>query len=299
MRPIELEGKVLSIFPAKPASYGDRAKTPFTWNGFKAASSDPAQIALVAVPTGPRNDICVLDADAKHNGAAWLREHFGDAGPRTRIHSTMNGGQHLIYRNRPGLKLTAGLIAPGIDTRGDGNGYFIWWPSHGCPVLNEGPVADWPASLDQALAAAIEARTKRYMKSATPGVADCVSSMSYEGTRAGEIPKPLYNLVKSLMPGSLPLSRRRVIGILRPLVEARDGRWWDLFGKARTFWKPGGPIADGLITSDATAQLLFMTAALNGTVEKRGADRVWDAIWRGLDPQDINDTQHITAGEEE
>jgi len=44
------------------------------------------------------------------------------------------------------LRSSAGKIAPGIDTRGDG-GYIIWWPAAGLPVLEGTAPAPWPAWL--------------------------------------------------------------------------------------------------------------------------------------------------------
>jgi hypothetical protein len=70
----------------------------------------------------------VLDVDP--DGQDWVAER-ADQLACERIHQT-NRGQHFVYRWPEGLQgksTTAGLIAPGIDTRGEG-GYVVWWPAH-------------------------------------------------------------------------------------------------------------------------------------------------------------------------
>jgi hypothetical protein len=48
-----------------------------------------------------------------------------------------------LFRHRPGIRCSAGRIAPGVDVRGDG-GYLIWWPAAGLAVLRDAPLAPWP-----------------------------------------------------------------------------------------------------------------------------------------------------------
>src|SRR5690349_651904 len=121
-------------------------KRPACENGFHDASADPAEQTrlwagriglLVAVPTGEVSGLAVLDIDRA--GMAWLASANL---PATRQHQTRSGGRHLIYRHRPGLRCSQGVIAPGVDVRAEG-GYVIWWPAHGYAV-DEREVADWP-----------------------------------------------------------------------------------------------------------------------------------------------------------
>jgi len=137
-------------------------KRPLVARGFKDASTD-ADItrawwerwsgALVGVPTGERSGIFVLDIDsAKHLEAdEWLERHAQRL-PDTRMHRTRSGGLHLLFQHRAGLKNTASLLSPGVDTRGNG-GYVIWWPSEGLKVLHGSVLAEVPGWVLDALVA--------------------------------------------------------------------------------------------------------------------------------------------------
>jgi hypothetical protein len=191
MGPFCLEAKVLPVFPCLAN------KKPATPRGFKDATADPKIIDLLwrrywgpltGVPTGTRSGLAVLDIDTKHNGEAWLADFEATHGfARTRVHATRSGGLHLVFKHRPGLKCSAGLIAPGVDVRGDA-GYVIWWPASGGRVLCEGPIAPWPASLDQALAEAEERRGRRIAEKPSDG-----TPMVWQPSQADyRVPRPLY-----------------------------------------------------------------------------------------------------------
>jgi hypothetical protein len=138
------------VFPCKSD------KTPACTRGFHAASADPAGIrslfnrfpgALIGVPTGPDSGVSALDLDTtKHPEAgAWLDQHRAALGDTLVIRSR-SGGQHWVYNDAPGLKCNVSRIATGIDIRAAG-GYVIWWASHGGEILNNAPIAPWPAWL--------------------------------------------------------------------------------------------------------------------------------------------------------
>jgi hypothetical protein len=93
----------------------------------------------------------VLDIDsAKHLEAdEWLERHAQRL-PDTRMHRTRSGGLHLVFQHRAGLKNTASLLSPGVDTRGNG-GYVIWWPSEGLKVLHGSVLAEVPGWVLDAL----------------------------------------------------------------------------------------------------------------------------------------------------
>ena len=85
---------------------------------------------LVGVLTGEASGFFCVDVDPA--GAPWLTENFARL-ECARIHSTRReGGRHLFYAIPAGwrIKNSAGKIAAGIDTRGEG-GQVIWWPEFG------------------------------------------------------------------------------------------------------------------------------------------------------------------------
>ena len=130
-------------------------KRPATRHGLYDATDDPDRIKrflwhdrLIGVPTGGISGLCVLDIDVQHGGELWAIEH-ADRLRNTRAHETKSGGLHLLFQcpdyNVPN---SAGRIAKGIDTRGDG-GYIIWWPAHGYDQINyDLDPALWPRWLD-------------------------------------------------------------------------------------------------------------------------------------------------------
>jgi hypothetical protein len=131
--------------PAIPEEAGGR--------GLHDATSDPEAIRalftkagnaakLVAVPTGSRSGYDVLDIDPRHGGDVWEFEHRHQL-PETRIHQTPGGGRHYVIHHHPGVRNSAGRIAPGVDVRGEG-GYAIWPPSVGYQVVHDVEPADWP-----------------------------------------------------------------------------------------------------------------------------------------------------------
>ena len=110
-----------------------RGKTPAVAGGLKAATTDRDQITAwwtenptynVAIATGAVSGIFVVDADGPD---AERKLHRLDL-PATVTAMTARG-RHLYFKypNTP-VRNTAGKIAPGIDTRGDG-GYVLAPPS--------------------------------------------------------------------------------------------------------------------------------------------------------------------------
>jgi hypothetical protein len=127
-------------------------KRPATPHGFKDATADLEALStlwqeypgeLIGVSTGIPSGIDALDIDVKHPEAVAWWQNNRDRFPGTRVHRTRSGGLHLLFRHNEGVRCTAGKIALGIDTRGT-DGYVIWWPAAGLPVLSGAPTATWP-----------------------------------------------------------------------------------------------------------------------------------------------------------
>jgi hypothetical protein len=136
-------------FPCFPCGSSKRPASP---HGFKDASADPATLRvlwrkhpgeLVGVATGWISGIDVLDLDVKHPEAKRWWENNQHRFPLTRIHQTRSGGVHLLFQRHDLIRCTAGKIALGVDTRGEG-GYLIWWPATGLPILSKAAPATWP-----------------------------------------------------------------------------------------------------------------------------------------------------------
>lgn len=121
---------------AVPPSPG---KHPRTAHGCKDATTDAQQIrdwwtswpdAHVAIATGAESGLVVLDVDPRHGGDDSLAELETKHGKADTVEAlTGSGGRHLFFAH-PGYKIgnTAGRVAAGLDTRGDG-GYVIAAPS--------------------------------------------------------------------------------------------------------------------------------------------------------------------------
>jgi hypothetical protein len=123
------------VFPVRPN------KAPYTQNGFKDATLDPATIRLfwrkwpdanIGIPTGEASGWLVLDIDPRHGGDASLTaliEQYGPL-PETIEARTGGGGHHIIFSYTQGsnIRNSAGRLGEGIDVRGEG-GYIVAPPS--------------------------------------------------------------------------------------------------------------------------------------------------------------------------
>lgn len=112
------------------------AKIPLIKGWQQQASDDPevhklwvnmfrGKMTHYGIPTGPTNDLLVLDVDLKGNGYETLKKYQI---PDTAWQSTPSGGRHYLFRypkdgHRYGNRVQ---FAPGLDTRGEG-GYIVWY----------------------------------------------------------------------------------------------------------------------------------------------------------------------------
>jgi Bifunctional DNA primase/polymerase, N-terminal/Primase C terminal 1 (PriCT-1) len=130
---LALAGRGMHVFPCRV-----RDKRPATENGFLDATTSLAIIrewwslipdANIGLATGAVSGVFVLDIDSPE-AETKLHEIEAEFGllPQT-VESITGKGRHLFFRY-PGVtvRCTQGVIAPGIDTRGDG-GYVLAPPS--------------------------------------------------------------------------------------------------------------------------------------------------------------------------
>jgi KaiC/GvpD/RAD55 family RecA-like ATPase len=120
---------------------GSPGKHPLTEHGLNDATTDEKQIrewwdrwpwANVIIRTGMVGDRCLvaLDIDPRHDGDENLQmlEARHGALPTTPRQITGSQGQHFLFWSKVPVRNTAGKIARGIDTRGEG-GYVVAAPS--------------------------------------------------------------------------------------------------------------------------------------------------------------------------
>jgi len=286
-----LEGRPLPICP-----YG-ADKKPTCRGGFNAASADPKVIdelwrlysgPLTGVATGERSGLAVLDVDTKNKGEAWLANFYGFDWPRTRCHATKSGGLHFVFQHREGLKSSRDLIARGVDVRASG-GAIIWWPQAGYRVLCEGPVAPWPARLDEAIAegqarrgrraAENHARYDAALRGERGRDAPLVSQRQQGDYR--EVPKLLYWTLCRLMRDAPKHNQRRVRGILSVVTEKGEdeGRNDALYWAGRRLREL---IVEGVLSLIDAEKLLLGAAHLSGYVQKDGVGDTMATIHSGL-----------------
>lgn len=135
---LEFADAGFAVFPCRERGGRGDIKSPYTTNGFKAATTDREQIrrwwkkwprALIGLPTG-MNGIAVLDLDRKNgkNGDFELLDrgllHRAKVSVRT-----PSGGKHLIFKDLDGLTPTTGKLPNGkaianVDVRAAGS-YII------------------------------------------------------------------------------------------------------------------------------------------------------------------------------
>ena len=136
----------------------DDGKRPLVrWSGLQPGPRHVLQVrcywrkwpdANIGLRTG--FGLAVLDIDPRHGGVV------DQCWPATRASQTRSGGVHLFYRSARPVRCSAGLVAPGVDVRGEG-GYVVAPPSPGWSWLNDLPFAEFP---HEVVANAVRQRAK-------------------------------------------------------------------------------------------------------------------------------------------
>ncbi len=120
-------GRGWSVIPVEP-----RGKRPLVrWRAFEEQPPTPAQLggwfarwpqANVAIVTGRRSGLVVVDVDPRHGGDASLAGYEAAHGalPATVESLTGGGGRHLYFAHPGGATPNRVGMLPGVDVRGDG-----------------------------------------------------------------------------------------------------------------------------------------------------------------------------------
>jgi hypothetical protein len=224
---------------------------------------------LWGAPTGAVNDFDVLDVDRGGEDFMMMFEATYGPLPPTRVVGTPSGGQHYYWKHRPGLRLSASVLAPNIDVRTTG-GYAIVRGA-GYRTLVNAEIAPWPSKMIELLEEATEVR--HAPKAHGLGVGG--------GGWHEMLPRPLWFRIIEVMNGAPELNQRRVRGILRPVVEARENRNQSCYRAALQFREL---INAGIVGRGEVEELLFMAMEANGYVEEKvnGAGRASGTIGSGL-----------------
>jgi hypothetical protein len=234
-----LASRGVPVFPVKPD------KSPCTLHGFRDAVSDPKQARelfmrhpgarLVGIVTGIASGLTIVDVDP--DGFPWMGRNLRRLTP-TRLHQTPRG-YHLVYRTPdPPLRNSVGVIARGIDIRGEG-GCCTYYPATGGEVRDASEPAEFPKWVIRALArikAKRDARAsergegrpgdpgalERFVARLSPGTRN--HGLYWAAARAGEAGLAGDGLIHAAVTAGLdPIEARRTVrsGLERG---ARDGR---------------------------------------------------------------------------
>jgi len=217
----------------------NQAKHPFALlapNGFKSATTDPAQITQwwhsnpslnIGLATGK---VIVLDVDPRHHGDRHLAllEEQRDIVPHTWAVRTGSGGLHIYLAPPAGVALTntIGRLGPGIDTRAK-DGYVVAPPS-------------------------LHISGRRYAWIFDPDEAPLAPMPGWLVTMLAPPPRPLAAITINAP------SVAAVRGVLRMIASAHEGE-----RNAILFWgacRLGEAVRRGLMPADTALDLLIRSA---------------------------------------
>jgi hypothetical protein len=178
---------------------------------------------------------------------------------------------HFVFRHRAGLESSEGLIAPGVDIRAD-KGAVIWWPASGYKVLSSAPVAEWPATLDEAIAEAEERRIEAFRRRA---------GVSADGPEPVVI-TPASPFVEPIA-YELNYARRALGNAYCELYMCRGGRRNEVLNALA--YKMGRLIVRGWIRRDLVEESLWRACKANGLLDdpEDGPVKSRDTLARGIE----------------
>lgn len=141
-------------------------KVPACPHGCKDATADPQAIlrlfdaapsaAFVAIATGEPSGLAAIDIDPAALPWFEIKERLFRPTWKQR---TPRGGYHLLYRWPPGLRNSAGKLAPAVDVRGSGGSCIVYGPAY--EVVDDRDPAPFPAWVEAALRRVDEQRAIR------------------------------------------------------------------------------------------------------------------------------------------
>lgn len=260
------------VFPARAREEVDphtgeilAPKTPYPSNGLRGATLNERIIrewwtrtpdAMVAIPTGAKTGVFVLDLDRKPgigDGHDWLYDMEAEHGalPDTARATTMNGGTHIYFTYVDGIRNRGGL-GVSVDVRGEG-GYVVAPGSvaadgRAYQWVDESAVADAPQwLLDILLPPARQHAPSDYMYTAGRNEPYVERALDSELTMLATCP-----------PG---------------------GRGYQLNSSAYSL---GQLVAAGAISREYAEQELYRAAQACGVLAKDGERETWSKIRRGL-----------------
>lgn len=193
----------MAVFPIWP-----RTKSPRTTNGFKDATTDPAQIEAwwneqpynIGIATGAMSGgLVIIDLDINEekgiNGYLVLKEWQLEHGtlPDTVQSITGRGGYHLLYRDTRPWNNRVG-VREGVDIRGEG-GYIVAPPS----IHPNGKRYEWEQDPQEFTIAAVDQVVFDFICSAPKSLENRQRFEAPEEIPEGSRTDTLFKMVSSLV----------------------------------------------------------------------------------------------------
>jgi hypothetical protein len=208
--------------------------------------------ANIGIATGAASGITVIDIDPANGGEQSVTKLAakGLTFPPTLRAVTPNGGWHLVYQHRAGIKNWSGKIAPGIDTRSDG-GFIVGAPSR-VTRKQDGVLASY---------AWIDPATGEICEDGRVPEAEITPFPEWAAELC--IPKPVYRAFRSFKPMSSDSARaaieRQTALIAREGEGNRNGAL-----SARAFYAYRNYVRRGVCGEGELKRLLHDAALANG-----------------------------------